>query len=77
MIKAVIDRDGKPPLVILGLSRRNVELLTIGKPIKVDGAELGLNANIVIQFGETEEDMRAELFGVLGPARVDIDRRRP
>lgn len=76
MIKAVVERHGMKPLVILGLSRRNVDLLTIGQPIHVHGDELGVNADIVIHFGETEDAMRGELFAALGRPGVDIDRRK-
>jgi hypothetical protein len=49
-------------LVLLGLSRRNVELLTAGKPIDIDGARVGLpGIRIAIMFGETEQDMLVEL----------------
>lgn len=57
MIKA---RAGQ--LVILGLSRRNVELLQEGKPIAFDGAEVGLGGTrVLIMFGETEDEIAREL----------------
>lgn len=57
MIKA---RSGD--LVILGLSRLNVEKLQEGKPIVFDGGEVGLTgARVLIMFGETENDIVREL----------------
>lgn len=57
MIKA---RAGS--LVLLGLSRANVERLMKDQPIRFDGAELGLPGIVfVIMGGETEQVMADQL----------------
>lgn len=67
MIKAHGTRDGKPVL-LLGLSRANVERLLTDQPIVIEAAELeamGLPAvQVVILAGETE----ASIAGMLGAA---------
>jgi|HubBroStandDraft_1064217.scaffolds.fasta_scaffold66369_3 hypothetical protein len=48
--------------LVLGLSRRNLELLQAGKPIRFNMRELNLPpADVVIFFGETEEAMMEDL----------------
>lgn len=57
------------PIIGIGLSRRNVELLMGGRPIQVTlkdfGFDEGLQAmpstSIVLMFGETEELLAEEL----------------
>lgn len=61
MIKArSIGKDGDD-LIIFGLSARNVELLKAGKPISIRMEELGLRGTVLIMYGETEQDIAAEL----------------
>ncbi len=54
--------DGRK-VVILGLSRKNTELLLEGRPIAVDTRELGVADGpvVFIYGGETESAMEAEL----------------
>jgi hypothetical protein len=48
--------------LIFGLSRVNIERLQEGKPIYVEGAEVGAPLQrFVIFFGETEDAMKAEI----------------
>ena len=47
--------------VIFGLSKENIERLQQGKPIHFDGAQVGLDAKILIMFGETELAIMHEL----------------
>lgn len=48
--------------IIIGLSARNVELLRQGKPIIICTDDLGIpDAEIVVMYGETEQQMLAEL----------------
>jgi hypothetical protein len=48
--------------LVLGLSRRNLELLQAGKPIRFNLSEINLPpADVVIFFGETEQAMMEEL----------------
>ncbi len=55
MIKAAGSLEGRP-LLVLGLSRRNCELLLEGRPIKVDLEEVGRPEQgvVLIVGGETE-----------------------
>lgn len=71
MIKAVCGE-----LVLLGLSHRNLDRLRNGEPIKINGGDLGLKADIVIFAGKTEQTMHAELEDLIGPdTKVHIDPR--
>lgn len=74
MIKAVINTGGKP-LLLLGLSRMNIEKLTEGLPIKIEGSEVGMEVDIALVYGETEDQIRRDLVKKLGPPKVDVDRR--
>lgn len=71
--------DGKPfSLIILGLSHMNLARLKEGKPIDIDGTEVGLPAGfrILIFSGETEQKMAHELGSLIGPdTKVHIDPR--
>ncbi len=50
-------------LILLGLSRMNIERLIAGQPIKFDGAEIGLpGLTVGILFGETEQAMEQSLI---------------
>lgn len=73
------DKDGKPfHLVILGLSHMNLAKLKEGKPIDIDGTEVGLPAGfrIIIFSGETEQKMAREMESLIGPdTKVEIDPR--
>lgn len=70
MIKALITQPDGRPAVLLGLSRANMRLLLAGKPIKVDGRVLGVDVDVCLVGGETEQDIRQELVTALGaPAR--------
>lgn len=61
MIKASAN-DGK--LIIIGLSRQNVEALQAGRPIDVGLKEMGMgDKRLVIVFGETEELLMKSLMG--------------
>lgn len=51
--------------LIFGLSALNVEKLMEGKPIAIDLRELGLpKGRVMIFYGKTEQDMKAELEAV-------------
>lgn len=68
-------------LVLLGLSRVNVERLMAGQPIRVHGDDpaIGLpGVTIVLMYGETEDAIEAELraAGVVND-RTQRDDRRP
>lgn len=73
MIKA---RGGN--VVLLGLSRMNVERLMADMPILIDGAEVGLpGIKLAIIFGETEEQIAQELArqGLVDASTVIHDRK--
>jgi hypothetical protein len=61
------------PLIGLGLSRANINLLLEGKPIRIYQKDVDPkadpNAQIAIMFGETEETLFNELkaAGFIGP----------
>lgn len=60
MISARGEVDGAP-LLLLGLSKLNIERLMAGKPIKLNGNAVGFNGEIIIMYGETEEAMKLAL----------------
>lgn len=66
MIKFTGDRDGKT-LVGLGISEGNVAKLKEGKPILVHLDEMipGINMDILIFYGDTEQAMYQELKPML------------
>lgn len=65
MIARATSDDGKTEVLLLGLSRVNVERLMQGKPIRIaqetHGEGIPEGWKILILFGETENDMREEL----------------
>lgn len=61
MIKATFDRPGKGKLVLLGLSEENLRRLREDMPILVLGAELGVDHDIAIVAGLTEDTILAQL----------------
>lgn len=73
------DKDGKPfRLVILGLSHMNLAKLKEGRPIDIDGTEVGLpvGTRIVIFAGETEQKMARDMESLIGlDTKVFIDPR--
>jgi hypothetical protein len=81
MIKALATgKDGRP-ILILGLSRGNMERLLDGKPIQVDPADLKIPGGpvVIILGGETEEAIQAELAKhvKLPPPQPDPTPQRP
>lgn len=47
----------KGRMLFLGLSDKNLQLLREGRPIKVIGAEVGVDHDVVIFHGRTEQEM--------------------
>lgn len=72
MMIARATSDRGEEILLLGLSRGNLERLTQGQPIRLSrethGDGIPANWKILILFGETEEDMRTmlEAAGVVG-----------
>lgn len=48
-------------LLLLGVDRENINRLTAGQPIFVEGGPMGLPFDVSVAFGETLDDVRAEL----------------
>lgn len=55
--------DGPVDVILFGLSEGNVTRLKEGKPILIDGREVGLGVGVrvVIAYGQTEEALTEEL----------------
>lgn len=58
ILKATTD---KGPLIVVGLSARNIELLKNGRQIDKDLAQFGIEGRLVIFAGDSEESMMADL----------------
>ena len=67
-------KTGKP-FVLLGLSRGNLRKMEQGQPLHIFGAEIGIDADIVIITGETEDDLAKQVSPLLQPATQVTDRR--
>ena len=65
MIRATLTTPTGRSIVLLGLSRANIDRLTMGQPIRVNLDELLPDgpppAEVMISFGETEAAIVAEL----------------
>lgn len=62
MIKAILSSDDGSQILLLGLSRLNMDKLLEGLPIAVDIKVNGVHLRIGIVGGETEEAIAAELM---------------
>jgi hypothetical protein len=61
MIKAKLTGPDGRPIVLLGLSELNVGELRKRKPIMVDLGPFGIEGQVVVMWGETEEAIAQEL----------------
>jgi hypothetical protein len=61
MIKARLTQDDGTTAIILGLSEENVRQLKAGKPIMFDADIFGVDGNVYITYGETEERICRDL----------------
>ncbi len=63
MIRFTAKKDNGGTIYVLGLSKRNLELLQEGKPIHVLGADFGLGQDdeLVVYYGDSEEQMVHDL----------------
>jgi hypothetical protein len=76
MLKFTAMTGDNRKLVVLGLERENVRLLTEGKPLVADLAELGIPGVIVsLMFGETSDAILSELQGT-GIKLAKVEDRR-
>ena len=75
MIKAVAKLPDGREVLVIGLSRRNTELLLDGKPISFNLADLGVDGpNVVLIGGETEALLVEQLTVIMGRG-VEIERK--
>ena len=77
MIKAMSRHADGRPIVLLGLSKNNLDRMAADKPVRVEFAEFGLPpATVFIFTGETEEQMVADLQGSVSIGEF-IDNKTP
>jgi hypothetical protein len=70
MIKVILGGNDGRKLVLLGLTRENIERLTAGQPIAADLGGLGVpDIRVAIHFGEDQEALLRDIKEQLG---VDI-----
>ena len=67
MIKAVMQNNEGKNILLLGLSRDNLSRLKQGKPIHINGSELGFDNDVIVVYGETEELIYQDLQPILKP----------
>jgi hypothetical protein len=72
MIKFTAKTATHGTLIGLGISAGNITRLKEGKPIHVNLAELNLpwRGEIMIMYGETENDIQEELKEFIGPETI-------
>jgi hypothetical protein len=74
------DVPDKAQLLVLGLSRLNIERLMNGRPISIERGTHGIavpaNLKIMIFFGEDEASMKAMMAPLIGPDTV-VDQKEP
>jgi len=61
MIKLGVTNNEGKPVVILGLSETNLELLRQGKQIVIDLQPFRMDGQAVITYGRTEADITKDL----------------
>jgi len=75
MIRYRTERQGKPPLLFIGLSDENLTRLRAGMPIRIaaDDPVARVATELVIYHGATEVELTRELeqHGVLPPGATD------
>jgi len=67
MIKAIMKNKDSDNILLLGISEENVNRLKEGKPIHIKGDELGIDNDVLIVYGETEEDLYKDLRPYIVP----------
>ena len=61
MIKAKLTRPDGTGVLILGLSKGNIQQLKDGKPIMFDADVFGIQGEVFIVYGETEMEICKDL----------------
>lgn len=67
MIRATADMVDGGKLVLLGLSKRNLELLAKERPIMIAGSTMDIPFDIIVFAGEDEAAMIDQLKEFIGP----------
>lgn len=77
MIKASVRAVNGKGLLIVGLSRKTIEVLQAGKPISIDlMGPLGKEGVVLLVAGETEEAILSEIKPLIGTV-ASIERSEP
>lgn len=77
MIKFVASTPHSDILFGFGLSRENINQLVKGNPIKLNLEEMGFaGVDVLIFFGETEEQMAEDMKEFVGDHTIIIDRKK-
>lgn len=72
MIKARLHSKGKKPILLLGLTRKDMNRLLESVPTEIDLKTLGFKGGeVIIVGGETEEDIRADIAPLITPETKD------
>lgn len=61
MIKAKMESNDGRGMLLIGLSRENVTSLKEGKPLHILGSDLGLENDVLLIYGETEDTLFNDL----------------
>lgn len=61
---------GEPVVIGLGLSEENVKRLKRNMPIYIRGKDILIDHDIVIFYGATEDEMKAELDKFITPESI-------
>lgn len=67
------------PTILIGLTRRNLEALTAGRPITFDATPVGFTGTVVVVVGETNEDIAGQMrqAGLITDETNMVDRTGP
>lgn len=78
MLKCRFKQKNGRTMLVLGLSHHNIALLERQRTITINGSELGLDIDVFVFAGETEESMATDLKdqGLL-PPDFDTSRLQP
>lgn len=72
MIKAIVQSNGGVKIVVLGVTRENIDRMLDNKPVRLNFSQLGLPPQtVVIIAGETEMDIMEDLRALGAEPFVD------
>lgn len=75
MITFLASGKNNQQTVGIGITAENVERLKAGQPIHLNGANIGINLDILILYGETYEALQRDLSPGIGPNTIIRDNR--